>query len=98
MMLESFVAIMAMVAATLLEPGVYFAINSPAGIVGSGAATAVATISSWGFPVSVEQMQGLAREMGETTLFARTGGAPSLAVGMASVLSSAFGETLLAIW
>ena len=98
MMLESGVAVMAMIAATLLEPGVYFAINSGPGVVGATAEAAVATISSWGFPVTVETMQTLARDMGETTLFARTGGAPSLAVGMASIFSSAFGRNLLALW
>ena len=98
MVLESFVAVMAMIAATVLDPGVYFAINSPAGMVGSEAVDAVAKISAWGFPVTMEQMQTLAHQMGEASLFARTGGAPSLAVGMASIFGSAFGEGMLALW
>jgi carbon starvation protein len=98
MMLESFVALMAVVAATLLDPGVYFAINSPLATLGGTAEAAVATISSWGFPITAEQMHDLANSVGESTLFARTGGAPSLAVGMASIFSSAFGRGLLAIW
>ncbi len=98
MMLESFVAIMAMIAATLLDPGVYFAINSPLAALGGTPEAAVATLTSWGFPVTTGQMQALASGVGESTLFARTGGAPSLAVGMASIFSSVFGAQLLAIW
>jgi carbon starvation protein len=77
---------------------VYFAINTGAGIVGSSAEAAVQTISGWGFPVTVEQMRALATDVGESSLFARTGGAPSLAVGMASIFGSAFGKGLLALW
>src|ERR1044072_5005047 len=98
MALDSFVAIMAMIAATLLDPGVYFAINTGSGIVGAASADAVATISGWVFPVTVDQMQDLAKEMGESTLFARTGGAPSLAVGMASIFGTSFGRGLMSVW
>jgi carbon starvation protein len=98
MALESLVAIMAIIAATLLDPGVYFAINTGAGIVGAAPDAAVHTITGWGFPVTVEQMQQLANEMGERSLFARTGGAPSLAVGMASIFGSTFGRGLLSLW
>ncbi|HVY23546.1 MAG TPA: carbon starvation CstA family protein [Steroidobacteraceae bacterium] len=98
MVLESAVAVAALISAALLDPGVFFAINSPAGIVGALPDAAVAKISSWNFPVTVDQMHALAAQMGESTLFARTGGAPSLAVGMASILSSAFGKGFLAVW
>ncbi len=99
MCLESFVAIMAMVAACALEPGVYFAVNSPAGIVGDTAAKAVATISSWGFPVGADAMAALAKQVGEETLFYRTGGAPSLALGMAHIFSQSIGgRAILGFW
>ena len=99
MLLESFVAIMAMVAACALQPGVYFAVNAPAGVVGSAPAAAVATISGWGFPVTAPQMAGLAKDVGEQTLFGRTGGAPSLALGMAHIFArSGGGQAVLGFW
>ena len=99
MLLESFVAIMAMIAASVLQPGVYFAMNSPAGVVGALPAQAVATIAGWGFPVTQQEMAELASKIGEMTLFNRTGGAPSLAVGMAHIFSNVLGGTgLMAIW
>ncbi|HXZ89359.1 MAG TPA: carbon starvation CstA family protein [Candidatus Binataceae bacterium] len=98
MMIESFVAIMAMIAAVMLKPGVYFAINAPAGVAGSGAA-ACARITAWGFPVTSAEMQNLVAAVGETTLFSRTGGAPSLAVGMAHIFAgSRGGHTVIALW
>jgi carbon starvation protein len=99
MLLESFVAIMAMIAACALEPGVFFAVNSPAGVVGATAETATATISSWGFPVTPQQMSDMARHVGEETLFYRTGGAPSLALGMAHIFSQSLGgDRILGFW
>ena len=99
MMAESMVAVMATIAACVLQPGVYFAINSPAGIVGTTAETATATISNWGFPVTADGMHALAQAVGEQTLFNRTGGAPAFAVGMANIFSSSLGgQAVMALW
>jgi carbon starvation protein len=99
MMAESAVAVMAIIAACVLQPGVYFAINSPAGIVGQTATAATTTISSWGFPVTPQDMQSLATAVGEHTLFNRTGGAPAFAVGMAHIFSQSLGgTTVMALW
>ncbi|MBZ5501100.1 MAG: carbon starvation protein A [Acidobacteriia bacterium] len=99
MLMESFVGVMAMIAACALQPGVYFAINSPAGIVGKTAGEAARTIGSWGFALDPQAMTLLAQRVGEHTLLDRTGGAPSLAVGMAQIFSGTIGgERLLGIW
>ena len=99
MLLESFVGVMAMVAACAMTPGVYFAINSPPSIVGATADAAAATISGWGYSLQPQTMTGLAHAVGEITLWNRAGGAPSLAVGMAQIFSSTIGgPRLLSIW
>jgi carbon starvation protein len=99
MMAESFVGIMAMIAACTLQPGTYFAVNSGAGMVGGSPAAAVATISQWGFPVTADQMAQLAQHVGERTLFFRTGGAPAFALGMAKIFSDSLGGTrVMALW
>jgi carbon starvation protein len=99
MMAESFVAIMAIIAACVLQPGVYFAINSPAGIVGQTTSAATATISSWGFPVSAPDMNALAAAVGEKTVLNRTGGAPAFAMGMATIFSRSLGgRAFMAVW
>jgi carbon starvation protein len=98
MLMESFVGVMAMVAAGILQPGVYFAINSPAGVVGASLVDATQTIATWGFVVSPDDMTRLAQQVGESTLLARTGGASTLAVGMAQIFSGVFGGGLLAVW
>ena len=99
MLMESFVAIMAMVAASVIEPGVYFAMNSPAAIVGSDVVTVAQTVSSWGFAITPEALQAVAKDIGETTILARAGGAPTLAVGIAQILHSVLpGENTMAFW
>jgi carbon starvation protein len=99
MLTESFVAIMAMIAAGVIEPGVYFAMNSPAGLIGSTAAQASQVISGWGFTITPDTITQIAHDVGETTVLSRTGGAPTLAVGMAHILSGVFGgHVLMGLW
>src|SRR3984893_14065789 len=99
MLLESFVGVMAMIAACAMPPAVYFAINSPSSIVGGTAEAAATTISGWGYPLTSQTMTDLAHKVGEITLLNRAGGAPSLAVGMAQIFSSTIGgDRLLSIW
>jgi carbon starvation protein len=99
MLAESMVAIMAMIAASVLQPGVYFAVNSPAGLVGQAPEAASNMISSWGFPVTASQMATLAHAVGEQTLFNRTGGAPAFAIGMAQIFSNSLGgQAVMALW
>ena len=99
MLAESFVAIMAMIAACIIHPGVYFAMNSSAGIIGTTAAQASEVISSWGFAVTPEMIDQLARDVGEKSVLSRTGGAPTFAVGMSMILAGMWGgKALMGIW
>jgi carbon starvation protein len=98
MLTESFVAIMALCAAAALDPGVYFAINAPLGVLGGTVRTAAEQIRQWGFVVTPDQLNALAGSVGEASLLGRVGGAPSLAVGMAHIFSGAFGQQLMGLW
>src|SRR5678815_2946616 len=99
MLMESFVAVMALIAACALTPGVYFAINAPAGAIGTTAASAAEAVRQWGFVLDPAEMQRLAQQVGETSLLSRTGGAPSLALGMAHLFANVLGGgAAMAIW
>jgi carbon starvation protein CstA len=99
MLTESFVGIMALVAASVLEPGVYFAMNSAPGVIGTTAAQAATTISQWGFVITPEMLTDTAKSVGEATILSRAGGAPTLAVGMAQILSGFIGGSgMTAFW
>jgi carbon starvation protein len=99
MLMESFVAVMAMVAASVLDPAVYFALNSPAALIGTTSAEAAATVSGWGFAVTPAMLDEVARQVGESSILSRTGGAPTLAVGMAQILSDVIGGPgMMAFW
>ncbi|WP_301340490.1 carbon starvation CstA family protein, partial [Corallococcus exercitus] len=99
MLMEAFVAIMALIAASVLEPGVYFAMNSPAALIGTSATQAATTLSQWGFVITPEVLEQTARDIGETTILSRAGGAPTLAVGMAQILHGLVsGKGMMAFW
>ncbi|MCW3475245.1 carbon starvation CstA family protein [Limobrevibacterium gyesilva] len=99
MLTESFVAMMAIISASVIHPGVYFAMNSSAGLIGTDPAQAAQVITGWGFAVTPDMLTQIARDVGETSIMSRTGGAPTLAVGMASILSEFLGgRVLMGIW
>ncbi|HAD83517.1 MAG TPA: carbon starvation protein A, partial [Brevundimonas sp.] len=99
MLCESFVAIMALIAATVLDPAVYFAMNSPVAVIGDNAASAAAAVAQWGFHITPAELENLARQVGEHSILSRAGGAPTLAVGMAHILSGVIGgEAMMAFW
>jgi carbon starvation protein CstA len=99
MLTESFVAIMALTAACILKPGIYFAMNAPAAVIGTTAANAAQVISNWGFTITPEMITQVAQDIGENSILSRAGGAPTLAVGMAQILGQAVGgKSMEAIW
>jgi carbon starvation protein CstA len=99
MLAESFVALMALTAACVLDPGIYFAMNAPASVIGTTAAQAAQVISAWGFTITPDMITQTAKDVGETTILSRAGGAPTLAVGMAQILGQAFGgKSMEAFW
>ncbi|MBH2002868.1 MAG: carbon starvation protein A [Moraxellaceae bacterium] len=99
MLMESFVGIMAMICATVLDPGIYFAINAPAAVLGTNVDTAAEAIRNLGFVVHPEMLTVLAQEVGESTILSRTGGAPTFAIGMAHIISEIFNSrAMMAFW
>lgn len=99
MLMESFVAVMALVSATVIDPGVYFTMNAPAALVGTTAESASLAVTNLGFPITAETINQTARDVGEATIVSRAGGAPTLAVGMAHIISSAIGgKAMMAFW
>ena len=99
MLMESFVAVMALVSATVIDPGVYFTMNAPSALVGTTAESAAAAVTNLGFPITAETITQTAKDVGETSIVSRAGGAPTLAVGMAHIISSAVGgKTMMAFW
>ena len=99
MLMESFVAIMALICASVLDPGVYFAMNSPAALIGTTVESASQVINGWGFVVTPEMLSGIARDVGEGSILSRAGGAPTFAVGMAHIITDIFNSrAMMAFW
>lgn len=99
MLMESFVAIMALICASVLDPGVYFAMNAPAALIGSTVENASQVINGWGFVVTPEMLSGIARDVGEASILSRAGGAPTFAVGMAHIITEVFNSrAMMAFW
>ncbi len=99
MLMEAFVAIMALVGASILDPGIYFTMNSPTALIGPDAASASAAVSAMGFPISADVIAQTARDVGEHTIISRAGGAPTLAVAMAEIFSHVVGgPAMKAFW
>ena len=98
MLMESFVAVMAMIAASIIDPGLYYAMNAPAGVVGSTVQSASEAVNNLGFQISPDALAQAANDVDEETLVARTGGAPTLAVGMSTIFAGATGAGLKAFW
>lgn len=99
MLCESFVAVMALIAACVLDPAVYFVMNSPAAVIGTDVTSAAAAVAQWGFHITPAELETLARQVGEHSILSRAGGAPTLAVGMAHILSSVIGgEAMMSFW
>ncbi len=99
MLMESFVAMMALIAASVLEPGIYFALNSPAAIIGVTVESASQAIAAWGFVVTPDMLTQMAQDVGESSILSRTGGAPTFAVGMAKILADLIGgQSMMAFW
>jgi carbon starvation protein len=98
MLAESFVAVSAIIAASIIDPGLYYVMNSPAGLMGDSLQSASEAVANLGFTISPDQLANAAAAVEEETLVSRTGGAPTLAVGMSQVFSAAFGGGLQAFW
>ena len=99
MLMESFVAMMALVSASIIDPGIYFTMNSPAAVIGTTPESAAAKVTEWGFPITPETITQTAADVGEHTIISRAGGAPTLAVGMAHIFSSFLGgKAMMAFW